>query len=465
MSRVLDIWRSLDAWQRAAAVCVAVLAISGAAYGAYLILRRPADVSHPDAKFVPKREKHRKMVKSVNWPEYGLDDERTRYLPSKTVHPPYSRRWDFLSPSLLEFSPVYTRQRLYLIDKDATFYDLNAKRRGKVIWKRDLGALSASSPAYHGGQVFAVTLTPGQVIAMRASDGKVLWRHELPGRSESSPLIHGNRVFVGCESGDVFAYDEKTGKLDWDFHSGGAVKGGVAYDHGAVFFGNYAGQVYAVDSSTGKLHWQAQTQGGGFLRGGGIYSTPAIAFGRVYFGGLDGRVYSYVERNGDLAWSHSTGAEVYPAPAVANPPGTPPPVFVGSQDHHFYALNARTGAQRWEQNLGGVILGAASVVGRDVYVSVIGPNVGTYGFRTSDGKKQFYSSIGEYNPVISDGRRMFLTGSNAVVEFTPHPAHTPKKARQKHAKHGHALAGHRHHKSRGRHRKNRSKSRTTKSKG
>ena len=444
MSRVLDIWRNWDAWQRAAAVSIALIAIGAAAYGAYLVLRRPGDVSHPHAKFVAKREK-KPRAKAVNWPEYGLNDERTRYLPSKRVHPPYSRSWDFLSPSLLEFSPVYVRGRLYVINKDATFYDLNAHKRGKIIWKRDLGALSASSPAYHGGRVFAVTLTPGQVIAMRASDGKVLWRHELPGRSESSPLIHGGRVFVGCESGDVFAYDEKTGKLQWDFHSGGAVKGGVTYDHGAVFFGNYAGQVYAVDSSTGKVHWQAQTQGGGFLRGGGIYSTPAIAFGRVYFGGLDGRVYSYIESSGRLAWSHSTGAEVYPAPAVARTPGAPAGVYVGSQDHHFYALNARTGALRWEKNLGGVVLGAPTVVGRDVYVAVIGPNVGTYGFRAKDGKKQFYSSIGEYTGGISDGKHLLLTGSNAVVQFTPHKAHKHKHKRKggAHGRGGHKRSGHR----------------------
>src|SRR6187431_3058772 len=107
MSRVLDIWRSWDAWQRAAAATIALVAIAAAAYGAYLVVRRPADISHPQAKFVPKREKHKKAApEMVNWPEYGLDDERTRYLPSTVVHPPFSRNWDFLSPSLLEFSPV-----------------------------------------------------------------------------------------------------------------------------------------------------------------------------------------------------------------------------------------------------------------------------------------------------------------------------------------------------------------------
>jgi outer membrane protein assembly factor BamB len=434
MARALNIWRSWDAWQRGAAISIAVLAAGVAAFGIVIALRRPADVSHPQATFKPK-EPEVKHVKATNWPEYGFDDQRTRYLPTKRVIPPFGARdWEFRAPALLEFSPVYARGHLYLIDKNATFYSLQAHNGGHVDWKRDLGNLSASSPAYHGGRVFAVTLSPGQVIGMRASDGKVLWRHDLPGRSESSPLVHGGRVFVGCESGDVFAFDEKTGKLDWKFHSGGAVKGGVAYDHGAVFFGNYAGQVYAVDASSGGVHWQAATQGGGFLRGGGIYSTPAIAFGRVYFGGLDGRVYSYVEKTGELAWSQSTGAEVYPAPAVAAVPGTAPSVFVGSQDHHFYAMNARTGKIRWQKDLGGVVLGAASVIGRDVYAAVIGPNVGTYGFRVSDGKKQFYSDIGEYNPVISDNKHLFLTGANLLIQLPPRQAHVPKNQRPKKGK-------------------------------
>jgi len=448
MSRVLDIWRSWSVRQRIALVSAVLLVGAGAVgLAAYLVLRRPADVSNPNAKFVKHRvhrHKPKAKAKLINWPEYGLDDQRTRYLPTRTVHPPFHHGWDFHASSLLEFSPVYVDGRLYLIDKAGVMYALTA-RRGKVLWKRDVGTLSASSPAYHRGRVFAVTLGPGQVVAMRARDGKVLWRYVLPGRSESSPLVHGGRVFVGCESGDIFAYDEKTGKLDWSFHSGGAVKGSVAYDHRAIFFGNYAGQVYALDSSTGKVHWQAQTIGGGFLRGGGIYSTPTIAFDRVYFGGLDGRVYSYVESSGDLAWSHtlSAGNEVYAAPAVAFGQGVPPSVYIGSTDHHLYALNARTGALRWERNVGGPVLGAASVIGRDVYESVIGPNIGTYGFRTSNGHQQFYSDLGEYNPAISDGRHLYLTGSahgiNRVTQLTPRPPHKKRKpSKPKRSGHAHA---------------------------
>ena len=188
-----------------------------------------------------------------------------------------------------------------------------------------------------------------------------------------------------------------------------------------MFAGNYAGEIYAIDASSGKVKWTAHTQGGGLLRGGGIYSTPAVAWGRVYLGSLDGRIYSFVEKTGELAWSHSTGAEVYPSPAVADTPHSPPTVYAGSQDKHFYALDARTGEVRWEHPLDGMVLGSSSVVGETVYVSMIGPNVGTFGYEVKNGKKVFEYDQGEYNPVISDGEKIYLTGYSTVRAFKPEP--------------------------------------------
>ena len=167
------------------------------------------------------------------------------------------------------------------------------------------------------------------------------------------------------------------------------------------------------------MKWTAHTQGGGLLRGGGVYSTPAVAWGRVYLGGLDGRVYSFVEKTGELAWSQSTGAEVYPSPAVADTPHSPPTVYVGSQDKRFYALDARTGEIRWDHPVGGPVLGSSSVVGETVYVSVIGPNIGTFGYNVKKGKKVWENDQGEYNPVISDGQTIYLTGASTIRAFEP----------------------------------------------
>jgi hypothetical protein len=52
---------------------------------------------------------------------------------------------------------------------------------------------------------------------------------------------------------------------------------------------------------------------------------------------------------------------------------------------------------------------------------VIGPNIGTFGYDVKTGKKVFYSDQGEYNPVISDGKKVYLTGTSTIRAFKPEP--------------------------------------------
>ncbi len=426
MARLLKTWRAWSVRRRiAVAGGAGLVVVVGVALVAYLVLKRPGDVSNPDAAF----DQQKKIVKTVDWPLYGHDRERTRYLPAKHLDPPFgSSQWSFQAGKLLEFQPIVVKGRIYFMDKDGMFYALDSGT-GHVQWKRKIGTLNASSPAYSRGRLFAVNLEPQQAVAIRPHPhgSEVLWRHPLPGRSESSPLVHAGKVIFGCESGDIFALDARTGKTDWTVHTGGPVKGALALDKGTLFADNYAGEVWALDAGNGHVKWTAHTQGGGFLHGGGAYSTPAVAWGRVYLGGLDGRVYSYVEKTGALAWSHSTGAEVYPSPAVAETRHSPPTVYVGSEDKHFYALDARTGAVRWDRSVGGIVLGSSSVVGETVYVSVIGPNIGTFGYDVDTGKKVFHNDQGEYNPVISDGKKIYLTGTSTIRAFKPRPPGSAKR--------------------------------------
>ncbi|HSI79908.1 MAG TPA: PQQ-binding-like beta-propeller repeat protein [Solirubrobacterales bacterium] len=439
MTRVLDIWRGWTLRRRILFVGgVTAVLLAGAALALYLILlKRPADVVNPEAVFVPEPPKAKAKPKTENWPLYGYDNARTRYMRARGVNPPFnSSRWSFQAGKLLEFSPVVANDVLYFMDKDARFYAMNADN-GKVKWKRRMGRLNASAPAFAGGRVFGVNLEPGQAFALRARDGKLLWKRDLPGRSESSPVVRRGKVVVGVESGDIFALDAKSGRVRWQVSTAGEVKGGVALDSGTVYAGNYAGEVLAISLKTGAVRWRTGTQGGSFGRTGRIYSTPAIAYGRVYLGSVDGRVYSFEAKTGELAWSQSTGDWVYAAPAVADTPNSPPTVYIGSVDQHFYALDARNGGVRWRERIGGPVLGAASVINETVYVAGIGPNVGTFGFRARTGKKVFEHELGEYNPVISDGHRLYLTGTSALRAFEPRRK-GGKRARGKQGREGRA---------------------------
>lgn len=424
LGRILETWRSWSVRRRAITVVVTALIAGGLGVLAYELLKRPADVSNPGVDFAGKPKKPQKPKKpkdrTVDWPTYGYDDQRTRYFATHRVKPPFdSSDWSFQAGKLLEFSPIIVDDRVYFMDIDARFYSLDVKT-GKVDWKQRVGTLNASAPAYAKGRLFGVNLAPGQAFALRPRDGKVLWRTPLPGRSESSPLAFKDKLVIfGCECGTVFALNQKNGSVEWKVETSGAIKGALAQGKGNVYGGNYAGEFFSIDAKTGRQEWRVNTIGGSFGRGGGVYSTPTIAYGRVYFGSIDSRVYSLDMDNGQIAWSKSTGAEVYSGPAVADTKGTRPTVYLGSADNNFYALDAKTGATRWQQNAGGQVTGAASIIGDVVYVSVIGESVGTIGYEIKDGKKVFEHELGEYNPAITDGERLYLTGYSTLRAFPP----------------------------------------------
>jgi len=192
----------------------------------------------------------------------------------------------------------------------------------------------------------------------------------------------------------------------------------LALSDGKLYFGDYGGRVYAIRQESGRQVWRASTHGRSFGRGGNFYSTPAVAFGRVYIGNTDGRVYSFSAAGGRLAWSRSTGGYVYASPAVAEVPQAPPMVYIGSYSGRFYALDARSGAVRWSRGGNGRISGAASVIGDIVYYADLGRKR-TIGLGARTGRKLFEHERGSYNPVVSDGRTIFLTGYHALYALAP----------------------------------------------
>jgi outer membrane protein assembly factor BamB len=133
-------------------------------------------------------------------------------------------------------------------------------------------------------------------------------------------------------------------------------------------------------------------------------------------------MYSFDQQTGKLAWSHSTSNYVYAGAVAARTPDTEPTVYFGSYDGNFYALDARTGNERWSQHGLGSISGAATLVGDVVYVADL-QHTSTYGFDVRNGHKVLEYSDGAYNPVISDGKDLFLTGYKTIYELVPAQGH------------------------------------------
>jgi hypothetical protein len=75
-------------------IVAGVVAVAGAGLLTYELVKRPGDVHNPNATFVPQKPP-KPEAKTVNWPMFGLNPARTRYLPAKGVKPPFRKLWRF----------------------------------------------------------------------------------------------------------------------------------------------------------------------------------------------------------------------------------------------------------------------------------------------------------------------------------------------------------------------------------
>jgi outer membrane protein assembly factor BamB len=373
---------------------------------------------HPRQRVRPPRT----TPNGVEWATYGLGAARTRSLEGVGLSPPFRRLWTWHGGALLEFPPVVAGGRLFVATFDGRFYALYA-RTGRAIWRYDSGRCGWASPALAGRLVVETFIgrtcaedvpgRDGEVVAFDRPTGRVRWRRVI-GPTESSPLVANGLVYVGDWSGRVYALSARTGATRWVYRTGGKVKGSAALAGGRVYIGAYDGRVYCLNAHTGRLVWRASAQPrlGGL---GGFYATPALDYDRVYLGSTDGKVYSFGAETGKLRWSRPTGGYVYAAPAVWHQL-----VLVGSYSRRFFALDAATGRVRWSFAANGPISGAASVVDGVVYFSTFAHR--TYALDARSGRLLWTWPDGEYSPVVTDGRRIYLTGQGrlyALVRVVP----------------------------------------------
>lgn len=427
-------------WQdrRKLLAAIGVFLVLGGAAVAFVYSKfdRPDDVRNGDViKRFKASEEPDPVVRTTNWPNFGFDRARTRYFPTNKVHPPFKRRWKYGDNPLLEFPPIFVRDkqlcvkrkrkpkrlgcegRLFFVNNNGEAFSLDANT-GRIMWKRKIAELNATSPAYSRGRLFITNLEPGQALALDAKTGKTIWKKSLPGRSESSPVVVGRRVYFGCECGELYAFNTRNGKTQWSTDLGGEIKAAPAFDSGVLYVGTYSGVMYAVRARNGDIVWQSDALGGSFGTAGAFYATPAVAFGRVYSGNNDSRVYSFDQETGELAWSYSTGDYVYSGTAVADTKRSGPTVYVGSYDGNAYAINARNGELRWSASMGGRVIGSVVVIGETVYIAEF-DDTNIYGFRLRDGKKKFSYHTGAYMPAITDGRRLYLVGYSSIHALDP----------------------------------------------
>ncbi len=79
------------------------------------------------------------------------------------------------------------------------------------------------------------------------------------------------------------------------------------------------------------------------------------------------------------------------------------------------------------------MIGAASLIGETVYFANLRDHRRRPRFKATNGDKVWSFPSGAYNPVISDGKRLYLTGYKHIysLKVAPEGARAKKKSGQK----------------------------------
>ncbi len=277
----------------------------------------------------------------------------------------------------------------------------------------------------------------------------VVWKFKTQGRVLSSPAVSGDRVYVASTDGRLYAIDRTTGTERWQFASKGPIASSPAVHGDLVYVSSVDGNVYAVDAATGKQRWAFATKGERRFTAPGIHgaiprtermpdpydvflSSPTVAGNTVYIGSGDQHVYALDAVTGALKWQFATGDVIHASPAVAN--GL---VYIGSWDRNLYALDAATGRERWRYTTGNdttiynqigiassaaVAGGLVFVGGRDGHFHVVDANTGVLKWTHDNHGGWTIGSPAVRDRIVyfatSDGRRFkALDAATGVVKF------------------------------------------------
>ena len=235
----------------------------------------------------------------------------------------------------------------YRFDRTATEAERLARAEG---WDRvqPLPCGEADWPSFRADS--ASSAHSGAVIPARA---ELRWEAAAKkGVMPAAPAACGGLVFVAGSDGVVRALEAETGAPRWKAFTGGGIKIAPTVWEGRVFAGAGDGCVYAFEAASGRLLWTFR-------------AAPANRRIPVY-----GALLS--------TWPAASGVLVrdgvaYVAAGLANYDGT-----------HVYALDARTGAIKWQNNSSGHLNAEAR------------------------------SGVGVQGQLLLHGGRLYLAGGNAV---------------------------------------------------
>jgi outer membrane protein assembly factor BamB len=341
----------------------------------------------------------------MQWPMYGVNPARTQVHPRIDLRPPFREVWKRDVGGLVEFPAVVWNGVAYINNIKGALKAISV-RTGKVLWRRRVGTLMASSPAVDPkrGALVVTSMRPGNVSIVDMGTGRVRWRFPS-GMAEPSPVVRGDLAYFATTGGTVYALDLDRKRPRWTFHGGVKITSSPTLLGHRLYIGDYAGRVFALDARTGRPIWTGSA-------GTRVYGTVAAAGGRVFAPSVFSGLSALSASSGRLLWRIPSGAYLYSSPAVYR--GR---VYFGTYAGRVYCASASSGRILWSRPSGGRVSGAIVIIDGIVYAGSLDHRITAWGWRT--GRKVWSFPRGQYVPVSGNSSRLLFYGARKIWAMKP----------------------------------------------
>ncbi len=213
---------------------------------------------------------------------------------------------------------------------------------GREVWRRDFTVRSTSDPLVVGDTAYLST-SDGHAVALAMADGSVRWRKPVEGVGLAAPAHADGLIVYSGEKGTLAAVHRADGTRAWNFIADRDEEWGAAFRYSAVVADgvSYATcwnrRCYALEARTGVLVWASEPAKRPPM------TPPLVTSDAVCFCGHDRFVYCLARSDGVLRWRTQLPRMSRTTPVIIE--GL---VYVTSEDHRVYSLDATTGTAMGE---------------------------------------------------------------------------------------------------------------------
>lgn len=258
---------------------------------------------------------------------------------------------------MITSGPVVADGRVYTINSRNVLTVVDAGS-GARLWQSNLAPEGSRSSvggggiAVVGGTIFAA-IGQAQVVALEAERGREIWRVGVSAPLRSGPTVVGNRVFAISIDNQLHAFDAPTGRRLWS-QAGIAENAGLfgasspAVNSNIVVAAFSSGELFALRSESGSFIWTDSLAGSQRSDALSLLSDvrglPVIDRGTVFAIGHGGRMAAIDLRSGARIWEQNIGSVNTPWLAGDH-------LFVTTLDSEVAAVRRRDGRVQWVTQL------------------------------------------------------------------------------------------------------------------